>query len=44
MAEAVDLLLDAREGVNGFLTGPGGMEPTELAALRAHLVTPAEHT
>lgn len=39
MAEAVDLLLDSPGGVAGFLTGPAGLEPTELAALRQHLVT-----
>ena len=40
MAEAVDVLLDSPTGVDGFLTGPAGLEPDELAALRAHLVTP----
>ena len=42
MAEAVDLLLGFPDGVGGFLTGPAGMQLGELAALRKHLVTPAE--
>ena len=41
MAEAVDLLLGSPDGVEGFLTGPAGLEADELAALREHLVTPA---
>jgi hypothetical protein len=44
MAEAVDLLLGFTDGVDGFLTGPAGVEPSELTALRAHLVTPADAT
>jgi protein-tyrosine phosphatase len=42
MAEAVDVLLGLPGGVAGFLTGPAGMEPGELDALREHLVTPTE--
>ena len=42
MAEAVDVLLGFPDGVDGFLTGPAGMDAAELAALRQHLVTPAE--
>ena len=33
MAEAVDLLLGFPDGIEGFLTGPAGVEPGELAAL-----------
>jgi protein-tyrosine phosphatase len=42
MAEAVDVLLQFPGGLAGFLTGPAGLDPVELAALRQHLVTPAE--
>jgi protein-tyrosine phosphatase len=44
MAEAVDVLLASPDGVEGFLTGPAGIEPGELAALREHLVTPADRS
>ncbi len=44
MAEAVDLLLGIPDGIDGFLTGPANMEPGELAALRAHLVNPADRS
>jgi len=44
MAAAVDVLLGSPDGVDGFLTGPAGMEPGELTALREHLVTPADAT
>jgi protein-tyrosine phosphatase len=41
MAEAVDQLLGRRDGVDGFLLGPAGLQPGELAALRDHLVDPS---
>ena len=41
MAEAVDRLLDRPGGVDGFLTGPAGVERHELDALRDHLTTHA---
>jgi protein-tyrosine phosphatase len=42
MAEAVDVLLGSPGGVAGFLTGPAGLKPGELDALREHLVAPPE--
>ena len=38
MAEAVDAVLAAPHGVEGYLTGTAGVAPEELAALRRHLV------
>ncbi len=38
MAEAVDELLSRPGGVEGFITGPAGLAPDELAALRDHLI------
>jgi protein-tyrosine phosphatase len=39
MAAAVDRLLNTPDGVEGFLAGPAGLDPAELAALRDHLTT-----
>jgi protein-tyrosine phosphatase len=38
MAAAVDAVTDVYGGVDAYLTGPAGMTPDELAALRAALV------
>jgi protein-tyrosine phosphatase len=38
MAEAVDAVLGSPGGIAGFLTGPAGLGPAELTALREHLV------
>jgi protein-tyrosine phosphatase len=41
MAAAVDALVARPGGVEAFLTGPAGIEPSALADLRRHLLAPA---